>query len=144
MQKIPTELVNFFSNIHFQHYPKIAIPQSFQDGRGSILNIADGNLGDVAIVSSVSGATRANHVHETDWHLSYCVTGALEYSYIGELGRLSNVNIRMGELFFTPAGTPHRMRFFEETVLVVVSRNSRKRDKYEEDTRQYILGLTIE
>ena len=137
--KIPVELLDYFSPMHFSTYPKIRIPQSYEDNRGLIINIADGNLGDVAIIDSRSGAIRANHVHETDWHLSYCLSGNLLYSYLENLSVRHEVEIESGELFFTPASVPHRMQFLSDTILVVVSRNSRKSDKYEEDTKKFIL-----
>jgi uncharacterized RmlC-like cupin family protein len=139
MNYLPEELRDYFSSSHFANYPKIVIPQSFQDDRGLIINIADGKLGDVAIIHSIEGATRANHVHETDWHLSYCVTGSLIYSYIEEGTAKRDIEIKSGDLFFTPAKIPHRMEFSSDTILVVVSRNSRKSDKYEEDTKKFIL-----
>lgn len=139
MNHIPEELRDYFTLDHFIAYPKIAIPQSFQDDRGLIINIADGKLGDVAIIYSNSGAIRANHVHETDWHLSYCVYGRLLYSYLDEHKRRCDVEIESDQLFYTPASVPHRMQFIKDTLLVVVSRNSRKSDKYEEDTKRFIL-----
>ena len=139
---IPVELQDFFQLSHFHNYPKIIIPQSFCDDRGLIQNIADGIIGDVAIIHSIKGATRANHLHNTDWHLSYCLSGSLNYSYGHAEDKVQTVRINSGNLFFTPARVPHRMDFLEDTVLVVVSRNSRKSEKYEEDTRK--LNLNIE
>jgi uncharacterized RmlC-like cupin family protein len=51
----------------------------------------------------------------------------------------NEVEVVSGELFYTPATIPHRMQFLEDTILVVASRNSRKSDKYEEDTKKVIL-----
>ena len=63
---IPKELSELFQEKHFTNYPFVEIPQSFSDERGSIENIADGNLGDVAVITSVAGAMRANHLYEHD------------------------------------------------------------------------------
>jgi dTDP-4-dehydrorhamnose 3,5-epimerase-like enzyme len=139
MIKIPTEISGFFEQIHFQNYPKIAIPQSFKDDRGTIMNISDGILGDVAIIESVKNSVRANHVHKSDWHLSFCMTGSLVYSFEDSIGNVSSTEISKGELFFTPEAVPHRMDFREDTVLVVVSKNSRLQEKYEEDTKKHFL-----
>jgi quercetin dioxygenase-like cupin family protein len=49
------------------------------------------------------------------------------------------MKISKGELFFTPEAVPHRMDFLEDTTLVVVSKNSRLQEKYEEDTQKHFL-----
>ena len=140
MREIPTELSSYFKANSFEEYPKVEIPQSFRDERGVIINIADGELGDVAIIESKAQSVRANHVHQSDWHLSYCLSGSLDYSFIEIDNQFAKTRIESGELFFTPAGVPHRMDFLEDTVLVVISRNSRKRENYDEDTRKYIVN----
>ena len=50
--EIPSTLSSLFSDENFANYPKVLIPQIFNDDRGSIKNLADGRLGDVAIISS--------------------------------------------------------------------------------------------
>ena len=140
MVDIPVELSNFFSRQNFENYPKLSIPQSFIDDRGSIFNIADGVLGDVATIVSLRNSVRANHVHNTDWHISYCLKGSLIYSFLDNMEVQHSLIIRQGEMFFTPVGIPHRMDFIEECTLIVVSRNSRKSEKYDEDTKRFILS----
>ena len=78
---LPSELGKIFSEDCFSNYPIVEIPQIFSDERGTIANIADGRLGDVAVIESKKSAIRANHYHETDWHLSYLVTGRMLYSW---------------------------------------------------------------
>lgn len=141
MNEIPTEISGYFGAKAFENYPKIEIPQSFQDTRGEILNIADGELGDVAVIRSKAKAIRANHVHISDWHLSYCLSGSLNYSFMPLGEEVVTLTIESGDLFFTPKQTPHRMDFLEDTVLLVISRNSRKRDKYQEDTKKFFLDI---
>jgi len=141
MMSVPSELSKYFTALHFRNYPKVEVPQSFRDERGLIINIADGQLGDVAIIQSKAGVVRANHVHQTDWHLSYCLSGSLDYSYLPQDGAAVTTRLEAGELFFTPSGVAHRMDFLVDTVLVVVSRNSRKRERYEEDTQKHLLDL---
>jgi len=141
MIEVPEELSSYFKEADFSDYPKVSIPQSFVDERGEIINIADGTLGDVAIINSNSQSVRANHIHETDWHLSYCLNGSLNYSFLDQDGQVKTTQINAGELFFTPNQIAHRMDFLENTVLVVISRNSRKRDHYEEDTKKFNLPI---
>ena len=141
MIEVPEELSSYFKEADFSDYPKVSIPQSFVDERGEIINIADGTLGDVAIINSNSQSVRANHIHETDWHRSYCLNGSLNYSFLDQDGQVKTTQINAGELFFTPNQIAHRMDFLENTVLVVISRNSRKRDHYEEDTKKFNLPI---
>jgi len=58
IRPIPKEVAHFFKPSHFSDYPRIQIPQEFRDSRGTIGNIADGSLGDVAIIESSPGAVR--------------------------------------------------------------------------------------
>jgi uncharacterized RmlC-like cupin family protein len=141
MAQIPLELSDYFSPNDFEYYPKVRIPQNFHDQRGEIINIADGILGDVAIIKSNAMSVRANHVHNSDWHLSYCLLGSLNYSYQEDQVEARTTLIQAGELFFTPVGIPHRMDFLEETILVVVSRNSRKKENYEQDTKKHTIVI---
>jgi cupin superfamily acireductone dioxygenase involved in methionine salvage len=141
MKNIPSELSCYFEPADFVNYPRIKVPQSFTDERGTIINIADGVLGDVAIIQSKKNSVRANHVHKSDWHLSFCVAGSLLYSFENSEQKIDSVQISSGELFFTPEAVPHRMDFFDDTLLVVVSRNSRLKEKYEEDTQKFLLNL---
>ena len=139
MTKVPLELSGYFSQDDLSSYPKLSIPQSYTDERGMIINIADGVLGDVAIIESVKNSVRANHVHKSDWHLSFCMKGSLIYSFEDSNRNVSSMKISKGELFFTPEAVPHRMDFLEDTTLVVVSKNSRLQEKYEEDTQKHFL-----
>jgi cupin superfamily acireductone dioxygenase involved in methionine salvage len=142
MIEIPVQLEKYFTSSDFKSYPKLNIPQKFVDERGAIINIADGEIGDVAIIQSKKSSIRANHVHHSDWHLSYCLSGSLIYSYLNQELKVCSTRIFAGELFFTPEAVPHRMDFIEDTVLVVASRNSRLQARYEEDTEKYHLNLS--
>jgi len=133
---IPLEVSHLFKPSHFVDYPRIQIPQEFQDGRGSIRNIADGHLGDVAIIDSRPGAVRANHYHHEDWHFTYVVNGSITYEWTDgiESKNVYRAEFKPGELIFTPKGIPHRMKFSKDTTFVAVSKLSRMAELYEKDT----------
>jgi uncharacterized RmlC-like cupin family protein len=103
------------------------------DERGQILNIADGEIGDVAIITSFSNSTRANHIHKEDWHLSFLIDGELKYFWEHN-GEQKSIIIRPGELFYTPPKTPHKMLFLKKSVFVAVAAMSRTQENYEKDT----------
>ena len=132
--QIPDELSKFFSDADFANYPKIVIPQIFHDDRGSISNLADGKLGDVAVIISKTGSVRANHVHSEDWHLTYIVYGQMNYKWREIDGDFHNHIIGDGELVYTPQNVPHRMEFIKDTCFIAISKLSRTKEKYELDT----------
>jgi quercetin dioxygenase-like cupin family protein len=116
----------------------VVIPQEFQDNRGTIKNIADGALGDVAFITSAKGAVRANHIHSLDWHLTYLISGKMVYQWkeSPEGDSQEAIEISEGQLFYTPANTPHKMTFLEESQFIAVSGLHRDKDSYESDTKR--------
>lgn len=131
--KIPEGLRNFFTENHFKNYPIIEIPQKFNDIRGSISNLADGNLGDVAFITSRTGSVRANHTHKEDWHLSFLIEGEIKYFW-EENDKQNSIIIKPGELFYTPPRTPHKMVFIKDSTFIAVAAMSRTQENYEKDT----------
>jgi quercetin dioxygenase-like cupin family protein len=132
--QIPKEISTFFSETDFADYPRLEIPQFFLDERGTISNIADGVLGDVAVIISKRNSVRANHVHSEDWHLSYLVYGQMNY-YWRDSDKLNQSRIiNSGELVFTPRNIPHRMEFKEDSCFIAISKLSRTTENYELDT----------
>ena len=132
--RIPKELSGLFQEKHFANYPFVEVPQSFSDERGSIENIADGTLGDVAVITSVAGAIRANHVHKDDWHLSYVVQGLMKYFWEDEVGKENFVVVSSGQMVYSPPGTPHKMLFIEASSFIAVAAKNRSSKDYESDT----------
>jgi dTDP-4-dehydrorhamnose 3,5-epimerase-like enzyme len=133
----PAELSSLFSNDHFLKYPIIEIPQSFRDERGLISNIADGNLGDVAVITSSAKSTRANHYHEDDWHLSFLLSGRMIYSWKSlDSSDKGEIEVSASSLFYTPKRTVHRMYFLEQSTFIAVSKLNRNQENYELDTKR--------
>jgi uncharacterized RmlC-like cupin family protein len=130
---IPKELTNYFIAESFLNYPLVDIPQKFLDSRGEIVNIADGELGDVAVITSKPNSIRANHTHKEDWHLSYLVEGEIKY-YWENKNEQKSIIIEPGQLFYTPPQTPHKMLFLKESIFIAVAAMSRTQDNYEKDT----------
>lgn len=132
----PSELSNLFSDSDFANYPFVRIPQEFVDERGLIQNIADGDIGDVALISSKMGSIRANHVHANDWHLTFVVSGQMTYHWLNENGQKSAVTVKNSEMVFTPNQTPHKMVFKADTIFIAISKLNRSHEKYEADTKK--------
>jgi len=133
----PEELSSLFKQEYFLNYPLVEIPQSFKDERGLISNIADGRLGDVAVISSAPQAIRANHYHEEDWHLSFLLSGKMLYSWKSlDSSDQGEIEISAGSLFYTPKRTVHRMKFLQESTFIAVSKLNRNQENYEADTKR--------
>ena len=114
------------------------VPQNFEDERGIIKNIADGKLGDVAIITSKANSIRANHVHDNDWHLSYIVSGSMKYFWKNEIetAEIKSIVVKAGEMVYTPKKSPHKMQFLEDSTFIAISQLSRVQENYEEDTKR--------
>ena len=136
--EIPKELSKIFAEDHFKNYPKVLVPQNFEDERGVIKNIADGKLGDVAFITSKANSVRANHVHDNDWHLSYIVSGSMKYFWKNEVetGETKSIVVKAGEMVYTPKKSPHKMQFLEDSTFIAISQLSRVQENYEEDTKR--------
>jgi dTDP-4-dehydrorhamnose 3,5-epimerase-like enzyme len=132
----PNELSNLFSDSDFEKYPFVRIPQEFKDERGLIQNIADGAIGDVAVITSNPGSIRANHVHSDDWHLTFIVSGLMKYFWVDIHGVKQNTIVNKAEMVFTPSRTPHKMEFLTDSVFIAISKLNRSHEKYEADTEK--------
>ena len=134
--EVPIELHNHFNVKDFSGYPLVKIPQEFSDSRGVIRNLADGVIGDIAIISSIAGAVRANHLHEKDWHLCYLMQGSMEYFWKDPDGQRNKLIFGANQMVFTPALIPHKMVAVQDSTFLSISRLSRISSNYEADTKK--------
>ena len=132
----PSQLSSLFNSKSFEKYPFVEIPQKYSDSRGLILNIADGNLGDVAIITSAINSIRANHFHNADWHFSYMVSGSMKYFWkpMDDSSDQESIIATAGDLIYTPPLVAHKMEFLEESCFIAISALSRNQENYEADT----------
>jgi len=118
--------------------PQVIIPirPPFVDERGQILNLLDAPFTSAAVVTSVKGALRGNHYHKTDYHYCWLQRGGLIYLHrpAGAATPPERWVIEPGQLFYTPPGYEHAMRFTEDSVMLVLARNNREMANYEADT----------
>ena len=57
----------------------VSLPSSFDDERGSIQPLVDMDMKSSVLITSNTGAVRANHYHKTDWHYCYVLYGEIIY-----------------------------------------------------------------
>ena len=114
----------------------LIIRPSFTDKRGSISNILTWPVQHVALITSTPGAVRGNHVHQTDSHFTYLLSGRARYHQLVD-GVPESCEMNTGDLILTPAGVPHALVFSEESVFLAMCTAQRMDGKYQEDTQRW-------
>ena len=115
--------------------PIVPLEKPFVDGRGVIQPLVDEMMRSAVMITSKTGALRANHYHKTDWHYCYVVEGCIHYSHrpTGSTAEPELIVVKQGEMVFTPPMVDHGMKFPEDTVFLTLSRNPRDHASYEAD-----------
>lgn len=114
----------------------VKLAPAFKDARGLIQPLLDRPIGSALIIESVKGSIRANHYHKTDWHYCYMLNGSMEYYErpTGSNEKPWMIEVKKGEMVFTPSMVDHAMKFLEDSTWVVLARNPRSHACYESDT----------
>ena len=53
---------------------------AYVDDGGSTHTLINGQIRNVALITSKKGTIRSNHYHGTDWHYMYMLSGSADYS----------------------------------------------------------------
>ena len=119
----------------FKH-GKVKVDNVFNDLRGSIINITNLPIKNVAYINSKKNTIRSNHYHKTDWHFIYVLKGSFKYYSQDLITKKKNRSllVKKGELIFTPPKIIHATYFLENTEILALSRNLRDTKNYEKDT----------
>jgi quercetin dioxygenase-like cupin family protein len=114
---------------------RAALPPPFINAAGSIQNLLEEPCGGVAIIHSKAGSIRSQHYHRTDSHYLYVLSGRMLYFErpVGSKELPEPVEVRAGQMVFTPPLVEHATSFDEDTVLVSMSKNARTTEKHEAD-----------
>lgn len=125
------------------NYPIVDLPPAYVDERGGIQNLTTSGAMSVAIIDSKAGTSRASHIHKTDDHLTWVVSGEVEYWWqpvsldanyeVTYLGRMERVYVGAGGAFYTPRHVAHTMYFTRDTVIVTLSCKARTHAEHEAD-----------
>ena len=113
---------------------KLSISPSFSDHRGSVSNILAFPTQHVALITSKPGAVRGNHVHQTDSHFTYLVSGRCHYHQVVD-DVVESCEMNVGDLILTAAGIPHALVADEDSVFLALCTAQRTGGRYEQDTR---------
>ncbi len=120
---------------HPQQSTLITLDAAFTDARGAIQPLIDGGFASAQLISSAPGAIRANHYHKEDWHYCYMVSGAMRYWYrkVGDTSAPACLEVRAGQMVFTPPMEEHAMEFTEDSVFINFANRQRDQASYEQD-----------
>ena len=134
-----------FKNIHLDDesmWPdgvKVDLDAAFEDHRGYIQSIVNFPMKNFSMIFSHKGKVRANHMHKTDWHYMFVISGAVDYYYRkhGSDEKPKLEKCVPGDLVFTPPMEDHAMVFTSDTLFACVSRNQRgDQATYESDVKR--------
>lgn len=131
-------------------YPIVELGAPFVDDRGVIQNLTTKGATSVAVLTSKAGSSRASHIHKTDDHLSYVISGRVEYWWqdvvirdirvtkdqpgdVLRIGEVRHVVVEAGQAFYTPHHVAHTMFFPVDTVFATISCQSREHADHEAD-----------
>ena len=111
------------------------------DERGAIQSLVNFPMKNLSLISSKKGTVRSNHYHVTDWHYMYVLSGSFDYYYrpTGSNEKPQVLNVKAGDMVFTPPMEDHATVFLEDTQLLAMSRNPRDQESYESDVRRVVL-----
>jgi dTDP-4-dehydrorhamnose 3,5-epimerase-like enzyme len=115
------------------------IDPAFIDERGSILNVFEGLLGHVALITSKKDTVRGNHYHNEDHQYIYLLSGAYE-SHCCDIDKPEDkqiLQVKPGDIVDTPALIAHAQRFTEDSTFLALTTRQREHGKYEDDTVAY-------
>lgn len=118
------------------------IVAEYADERGEILNLVEGEISSVLLITSKAGSLRANHYHKHDSHYVYVLSGKMEY-FEKELdkpsAKLEKIILSPGRMVFTPPMKAHAMKFLTDTVFLAITTRPRGQAAYEADTTRIAL-----
>ena len=115
------------------------IDPAFVDARGEIINVFEGMIGHVALVTSKKGSVRANHYHKKDHQYMYLLSGAYETHCLDVRSpeKRQILHVKPGDIVDTPPYIAHAQKFTEDSVFLALTTRERESGKYEEDTLAY-------
>jgi dTDP-4-dehydrorhamnose 3,5-epimerase-like enzyme len=115
--------------------PIVCMPMPFEDERGIIQTLVDGDIQAIQIITSVKGSVRANHYHKTDSHYMYVLSGKMKYFHrnADESVDPTWLIISSGQMVYSPPMIEHAVEFLEDSVFLNITSRSRSQENYEND-----------
>jgi quercetin dioxygenase-like cupin family protein len=116
-------------------FPFVALPANYADERGAIQPLVEGSFSALQIITSKKDTVRANHYHKADTHHMYVVSGVMRYYYrpVGSTEAPAFVDVKAGEMVFTPSNEEHAVHFLEDSAFLNITTGERDQSTYEDD-----------
>ncbi|OGW79380.1 MAG: hypothetical protein A3G33_03300 [Omnitrophica bacterium RIFCSPLOWO2_12_FULL_44_17] len=115
------------------------IDPAFIDNRGEIINVFEGRIEHIALITSKKGSVRANHYHKEDFQYMYLVSGSYETHSVDvrDTSKRLVLKVKAGDIVSTPPYIAHAQKFTEDSVFLSLTTKQREDGKYESDTIAY-------
>jgi len=115
------------------------IDPAFVDARGEIMNLFEGRIEHIALITSKKDTVRGNHYHQEDHQYIYLVSGAFESHSVDIRNpeKRQVLEVKPGDIVSTPAYIGHAQKFTEDSVFLALTTRQREEGKYEQDTLSY-------
>ena len=110
----------------------IDLPERYISDAGYIQNLVEEQCGGVGLIVSLAGSVRGNHYHRQDYHYLYVVDGTFRY-YYRKGSEVLTIEVRAGQMLYTPPLEAHAQLFLEDTVLISISKLPRTHESHEDD-----------
>ena len=112
------------------------INPAVSDARGDIINLFEGRIEHIALITSKKGSVRANHYHKKDHQYIYLVSGTFESHscHVDTPEKRQILSLKPGDIVETPPFVAHAQKFTEDSVFLALTTLQRESGKYEEDT----------
>lgn len=94
----------------------------FSDERGLLVQLVHDGYKQVNMCFSKGGTERGGHFHALNKETFYIVSGSLEIT-VSENGKNEKYCFSKGDMFAVERNTDHSLKFFEDTVMIVMYDN---------------------
>lgn len=106
----------------------------YKDDRGEIIDVCEGDIKALQVITSKKGSVRSNHYHVRGGHWLYVLSGEMRYvERAVDSKDITERIIKQGETVFTGPLKIHATEFLEDTVLVCASTVKRSETAYDDD-----------
>lgn len=105
----------------------------FEDDRGYIQEVSEGDYKAIQMIFSKKGSIRSNHYHKEGGHLLHVVYGKMRYLEKPVGGVTTERMFLAGDSVFTGPQILHATEFLEDTLLVCAATRSRADGAYASD-----------